>query len=554
MKNNFFVMILFSAIMLGTMTGCKKDKPNEPTGRIPVNLRTDIKSASNLKVANDAWEADDKVGLYMKRAGEALTAAYAVYSDGANVQMSIEGGALKSTLQVLYPEVGNVDFIAYYPYNASVGAVFTVPVDVSGQAGGLPVEVLYSDNVKNRAPVATPVKLDFLYSLAKIEITVTNGENVNLTAADFEAMTASVDGFYTQATLQLASGTFTDQQAKQPIALYQKSSNATSAVFEALVLPATVSDGEIVFVFEAGGATYRCAATGNYAAATHYTLAMELEAEDDGSIDRTAVLKNAVIIPRNVTPRSFTAAKVKDFIPEMVFVQGGMFDMGGIYNSNGQVFLDSYSIGKYLVTQAQWLEIMGSWPGTTPSSDYGVGDNYPMYYVSWNDIVGTSSSAVGYTINEIPYYQNGFCYKLSQKAGDGRQYRLPTEAEWEYAARGGSHSQGYEYSGSNIIDDVAWYNLNSNSSTQPVGTKAPNELGIYDMSGNVYEWCYDWWSNHTPTPKTNPTGPDSGSDRMLRGGSWYDSFPYCLWSSREYYRSPDTRENIFGFRLAFSSN
>ena len=243
---------------------------------------------------------------------------------------------------------------------------------------------------------------------------------------------------------------------------------------------------------------------------------------------------------------------------EMIFVQGGTFTMGSENSLDAgaspshEVTLDSYSIGKYLVTQVQWLEIMGSWPGTAPSSTNGVGDNYPAYFVCWNDIVGTSSSEEGYTVNGITYYQNGFCYKLSQEAGDGRQYRLPTEAEWEYAARGGSQSQGYIYSGSNNIDEVAWYSSNSNGSAQPVGTKLPNELGIYDMSGNVWEWCGDRYSAYTSTAKTNPTGPTTGSNRVLRGGFW-NYFPYHCRVARRDLNSPDFRAG-YGFRLAFSSN
>ena len=261
---------------------------------------------------------------------------------------------------------------------------------------------------------------------------------------------------------------------------------------------------------------------------------------------------------------------------DMVLVTGGTFTMGSnnsldYYASpaHSVTLTQNYSIGKYQVTQGQWWAVMGSWPGPEPSSSYGAGDNYPMYYVNWDDIVGTPSSSDGYTINGITYYQDGFCYKLSQKAGDGKQYRLPTEAEWEFAARGGTKGKGYPfdvaygygpvntYSGSDNIDEVAWYEGNNDPwGTKPVGGKLPNELGIYDMSGNVFEWCSDWYDDYTSGAQTNPLGPAepsySGAGRVFRGGSWYDVAPTARVAYRYYY-NPDYRYYNIGFRIACSS-
>ena len=278
--------------------GCDKDKP-ETTGRVPVNLTSNIVS-SPLKVAKDQWETADRVGLYMKKVGQPLTASGAVYSDAANVQMSISGGTLTSNPQLMYPETGNVDFIAYHPYTASVDANFTIPVSVAGQASGLPVEVLYANNVVNQAPTASAVTLNFLYSLAKLELTVTG---IALTTADFSGMTASIEGMFTQARLQLSNGTFTGHQAKQTIMLHKTGSNATSATFEALVLPVNVTAGDVAFVFNVGGENYRIEPAESYAAATSYALEFKLEP------GATAALNKAVIIARNTVPRSYTVHK-----------------------------------------------------------------------------------------------------------------------------------------------------------------------------------------------------------------------------------------------------
>jgi len=207
--------------------------------------------------------------------------------------------------------------------------------------------------------------------------------------------------------------------------------------------------------------------------------------------------------------------------PETVFVQGGTFRMGctaeqGVdcesseYPSH-QVTLSNYSIGKYLVTQDEWIRVMGN----NPSANQGH-QSLPVESINWYDIVGSDGSYV--EIKGIKYYENGYIYKLNQLTG--KQYRLPTEAEWEYAARGGKNSQGYKYSGGNNLDNVAWYSANSGGTTHLVGLKNPNELGIFDMSGNVWEWCGDSWRDYSADNQTNPFTGEIYGGRIMRGGSW----------------------------------
>lgn len=217
---------------------------------------------------------------------------------------------------------------------------------------------------------------------------------------------------------------------------------------------------------------------------------------------------------------------------EMVRVEGGTFRMGATSEQEDEadsdekpvhsVTLSSYYIGKTEVTQALWQAVMGSNPSNFKGADL------PVECVSWNDC-------------------QEFIKKLNRLTG--RNFRLPTEAEWEFACRGGNNSRGYKYSGSNDIDNVAWYWDNSGEKTHPVGTKAPNELGIYDMSGNVYEWCNDWYGNYTSYSQTNPTGPHGGSYRVGRGGSWFFSARYCR-SSFRFGDGPAYRYGGLGLRLA----
>ncbi len=231
---------------------------------------------------------------------------------------------------------------------------------------------------------------------------------------------------------------------------------------------------------------------------------------------------------------------------KMVTVEGGKFTMGATteqgYDASDdespvhQVTLSTFSIGETEVTQELWQAVMGSNPSHFNGGSYGTNLQRPVEKVSWDDC-------------------QQFISKLNQMTG--KQFRLPTEAEWEYAARGGNLSQGYKYSGSNNIDDVAWYwdNIPSQSSgttgygTQTVATKQPNELGIYDMSGNVCEWCSDWYGSYSSAPKTNPTGPVSGSYRVDRGGSWGFDAKRCRVSSR-IAGNPDSRGMGVGLRLA----
>jgi len=240
--------------------------------------------------------------------------------------------------------------------------------------------------------------------------------------------------------------------------------------------------------------------------------------------------KKTIKIEENITSQvDIILEKGSDIPKNMVFVQGGTFQMGS--NDGGSdekpihsVTLSDYYISKYEVTFAEYDKFCES-TGRTKPSDYGWGrGNRPVINVSWNDAAAYCTWAGG---------------------------RLPTEAEWEYAAKGGaSATLSHQYSGSANIDEVAWYSSNSGSKTHEVGIKQPNELGIYDMSGNVWEWCNDWYDEnyYKDSPKTNPQGPSSGTYRVLRGGSWNNAYNNCRSADRN--RSNPTGAFInYGFRF-----
>ena len=275
------------------------------------------------------------------------------------------------------------------------------------------------------------------------------------------------------------------------------------------------------------------------------TLSKEASVIQQSTVTQPAVAQQPVVqqpviqqpvVQTPVTNSDKISIPVKDDISiDMVRVKAGTFTMGATPEMEDpfdwekpthQVTLtNDYYIGKYEVTQALWQAVMDNNPS------YFKGDDLPVETVSWDD-----------------------CQEFISKLNiiTGKTFRLPTEAEWEYAARGGNKSRGYQYSGSSNLSDVAWYKDNSGSKTHTVGSKQANELGIYDMSGNVWEWCQDWLTPYSSSSQVNPTGANSGPGRVYRGGSWTNNaVKYCS-SSCRISLSPDDYGSCIGLRLALS--
>lgn len=229
---------------------------------------------------------------------------------------------------------------------------------------------------------------------------------------------------------------------------------------------------------------------------------------------------------------------------KMVLVEGGTFYMGatsdqgtdnvGAAKPAHRVTLSSsYYICSTETTQALWLEVMGVNPSRFTGSD-----NLPVEMVSWDDVQVFLSE-----LNVIT----------------GKHFRLPTEAEWEYAARGGKNSMSYMYAGSNNVGEVAWYVTNAGTKTHVVASKKPNELGLYDMSGNVWEWCQDWYASYSGVVETDPTGPETGTSKVLRSGAWsrpvdMGTAEYCVRVSYRTGENPSTQYRSIGFRFALSAD
>ncbi len=296
----------------------------------------------------------------------------------------------------------------------------------------------------------------------------------------------------------------------------------------------------------------------NYFLNGDLTYAATCDVDGDGTITSYDITELYNILLGNTTPQEegVTEYTVNGVTFKMVEVEGGTFMMGvdqqvGYAYPAHEVTLSTYSIGQTEVTQELWVAVMGSNPScfneygnadvhsNHDSWDAGINMQRPVDWVNYGDCLA-------------------FCAKLNEMTG--LNFRIPTEAEWEFAARGGNLTHGYEYAGSDNVNDVAWWKETIPSSTvytdgwgtQTVATKAPNELGIYDMSGNVEEWCYDWFAAYSSTaePLTNPTGPATGTQRAKRGGTCTNKYAYSL---IVYYRQPQdpaVRGNTRGLRLA----
>lgn len=223
-------------------------------------------------------------------------------------------------------------------------------------------------------------------------------------------------------------------------------------------------------------------------------------------------------------------------VPDLIQVPGGTFRMGSLEGFTDElpihtVTVSGFSMGKYEITVKQYRDFCTATNRAFPQNPFWAwADDHPIVFVSWHDATA-------------------YCAWLSSQTG--KRFRLPTEAEWEYAAKGGSPSQPFKYAGSDNPDEVGWYGGNTGiitAITRPVGQKKPNTLGLHDMSGNAWEWCSDWYGPYPATPLTDPTGPTTGSMRAMRGGSWFD-FVIFLRAARRYPLDGDGSYEQVGFRI-----
>ena len=296
----------------------------------------------------------------------------------------------------------------------------------------------------------------------------------------------------------------------------------------------------VTITIDTDGATIVYTTDGSSPTASHGTIY-----DSAISVSETTTLKASAYkdgyTDSDVAKADYMIGTASSLSIKMISVSEGIFNNGTSYMA-----VSSFLIDKYEVTQAQYTSVMESNP-VSSSSSYGYGCDYPVYNVSWDDAITFCN-----VLSKKEGYENVYTVNGTDVTADFTKngYRLPTETEWEFAARGGNNSKGYLYSGSDTIGDVAWYEKNSGNSAHIIGTRKLNELGIYDMSGNVMEWCWDWFGLYPDEAQADYTGLSSGLYRVIRGGSWGTGIYSCRPSNRGYAGQPSLGGKDNGFRVA----
>lgn len=591
-KSLYIVQMVLAVYLF---TGCSEDavdELNEAQSRsMKMNFRVNVKQFDiNATRGGDelAWEWKDGDVIYLQyHVGEKLVRGHAVYSKETDSWEAFYNGTLASTEQcevyffegastsdkkqvtltgseAIYTDIyasyvvedGEITLSAFLtPLTGRLQ--FTGAQGTKIQVSGIQYYTGYDAETNTLTTstealsrtVATDGYTPYIYGVFadtdKRELTVTNsidGDHIDFVRSfGMSVFQVGKSGYMTIPTSDTNKG-WTEIK-RNPILTV----NQTSLNFSFSVTSCNVSVTSNIIYTVSSSATW-CTAT---LSSDRNTLRIAVT-ENTGNASRSAkvTLKHEITgltATVNITQSAFGTFTVtgngKTVTFKMIKVGAGTFQMGKDAGGDNETpvhqvtLTKDYFMGETEVTQALWYAVMGQSPtsdGSKWSSSSGLGDNYPAYYISYEDIESFLTKLNTLVSSQLP---------------SGKQFRFPTEAEWEFAAKGGNKSKGYTYAGSNTIGNVAWYYHNSNDCTHPVKEKGANELGLYDMSGNVSEWCYDFFEDYSSSAQTDPTGPITGYTRIHRGGSRYYVASVCR-SVERALASPSGRSDIRGFRLS----
>ncbi len=561
-------MVLAGAALLGV--GCSQDEGFADGGcRVAVVFNTSLagQTAGPLtKAAGTAWDTGDEVGIFMLTAGGTLpgnivdagTAAAAdnrLYTADASGVLSPPAGN-----PIYYPQSGNVDFIAYYPHRTAPGTnPYIYKVDVSDQSDPAAIDLLYAKK-PGVAKSQTAVPLVFEHQLSKLTIGVAKG--TGMASVDFTTMTVSIGGMPVTADFDLNGGATPLTVTGGPAAFVPRIVTAGS-LYDAILVPQTANAyASRTVVFTVGGAPYTWAipAATAFEGGSHHTYTV--------TVNKTGLTVSTGDITdwtgTTDQPTGGDAEQILRGIPA-VWIPAGTFLMGATDTEGGNDWekpqhrvrlTKGFYMSKCEITNAQYAAFLNATgvQGVSVSSFY-------TGSVQGNKLIETSEGGSDWGLHwdgtnskwvPVVNYENHpviYVTWYGAKAyADWVGGSLPTEAQWEYACRAGT-TTAHSFEAGNIGDYV-WYYDNSSGKTYPVGEKKPNPRGLYDMHGNVWEWCSDWYGSYPSTEVTDPTGPASGGGRVFRGGSWFSYAQFC----RSAYRSfinPGYAFDFIGFRMVF---
>ena len=557
--------LLYAAGVLSLTAACTTDDQPEsaPGERVPITLsyttqpQVETRAYASATLNDDNIESGQSVIVRISNYNVGSYSDY-IYTTGAAGALTLPSPA------PYYPINGttNIDILAYTPNAASITSTgkFTIQTDQSTDANYIASDLLWATPVTNQARTTDDVTLTFAHKMAKIKVVATAGTAVSQInsiqllnvkpTVDFSSVTglvSNLSGDATSVTMATGeTGTSVTAAAVIPEQTYTSS--------QLLAIGVTLNDNTTT------GTAYYSVDSKTFEAGNVYTLNITVSYPevntttaitgwaDNGSVTiQPSVLQQTFDVDNNAI-LTFNVAGVQF---QMIGVKGGNYSMTWSSTAVSGT-LSSYYIGQTEVTNALWNAVMGSKPTGQKSDE----DNYPVACVSWEDI-STASTGFLAKLNDA----------LSEQLPTGKTFKLPSEAQWQYAAIGGSRSNGYTYAGSNYLEKVAWWgnngttthsynnpssqsvNGNSNATTHPVGLLMPNELGLFDMTGNVWEWCQDWYdATITASQGTDYVNTTEGSNRVNRGGSWSNAAAYCAVSNRHSY-APTNRNNRIGLRL-----
>ncbi len=518
MKNIIIVGLL---PVLGALTACSVDD-EQTADRVPISL-----SASTLTVEETRTAADTALNRGFIEVGQAVRVRVR-NTGGADddwtdyTYTAAANGVLTApATPPFYPiDNTNVDIVAYSPSLAT--STFTVRSDQTTDDGYLASDLIFASK-SNQAKTTAAVPLQFEHKMAKVRVTVTAGSGVS-TISD-----VTLNNVYPTVSFNESTGVVSSAEGTKTNIKLVKDNEAATAVGAAAFPAQTIEETLLTVVTNLGTATYAVDSK-TFTAGNVYVMNIRVKQTDINTTTTiTEWVDNSTVNIGGGVGSPFMTFTVGGVRFRMVFVEGTDDDIAlnfddqttnASYNRHPVTLkgISDYYIGQTEVTNALWYAVMGSKPAlanpvTSNNGQPNVGNNYPVVYMSYNDVCTAST---------------GFIDKLNAAAADqlpaGMQFNLSSEVQWQYAAIGGKYSNGYTYAGSSIWGDSAWEKDNGPNTTHPVATKPANELGIYDMSGNVWELCRDPYAaatNNQVLPKDYVA--TSGSGCAIRGGSWCDA-------------------------------